>query len=74
MTALRNAWVDLVESKILVIINEVLSSAVVSLVLHLHTAGFVLLPLHAAAASCSWATHGARNVFKLFFSRTLKAA
>lgn len=29
MTALRNAWVDLVESEILVIINEVLSSTVV---------------------------------------------
>lgn len=29
VTALRNAWVDLVESKILVIINEVLSSTVV---------------------------------------------
>lgn len=34
---------------------------------------FVLLPLHAAASSCSWATHGARNVFEVevVFSRLL---
>lgn len=51
------------ESKILVIINEVLSSTVVFPFLpHLHMAGFVLLPSPAAAASCFWATHGARNV------------